>query len=104
MHCLQVLDLKALQVPLCRLDAVVTEDFREVEEIPASPEIANRKRMPEGVRAYSHAVDLQSSPEAFKVSLEVAHCQSRIVACSEEVVCRRLAVARISPQSPAKLE
>jgi hypothetical protein len=47
MHHLQIPDLKALEVALSGLDAGVTEDFGEVEQISAVPQIRDGEAVPQ---------------------------------------------------------
>src|SRR5437899_2532313 len=83
MHCLQIFHLQALQIPLRCPDTAVAEDFREVEEIPASTEIVHRECVPQGVRGATNTADAELAAELRKVAQGITGTEQCAVLCRE---------------------
>ena len=53
MHRLQIFDSQTLQIPLRGLHGRMAEDFRQVEQVPALPQVENAERVLERVETFT---------------------------------------------------
>ncbi len=74
---LQVVNAEALKIALRRRHRGVAEDLRQVEQIPARPEIRHGECVAQGMRRATHVCDGEPCAECFEVALKVPNRQPR---------------------------
>lgn len=102
---LEIFDLQTLQIPLRCFDARVSEDLREIEEIPASPEIRNCEGVSERMRTRPNAFDSELPAKKPKIPLDITHRHPRVISrLKQESLLWGLRSCGVFPHSLAKFK